>query len=297
MRHIPAALLEHLNLDATNLAFLWTIEKANGDFIRGTEHDRNITVTTDSPTSPVDPYLGTYYAVANVTGGDVRSSADLAVDNLNVDGAVSDTPLYDVTVADIEAGLLDKAPVTVLVTNWQNPAAGYYILRRGFLGPITRNTDTRYTTEVRSLSQVLAQTIIQTFSDRCNVVALGDSRCKFNVAAATKTGTVSTVATRKSFTVALAAGPAVLWSYTGGLITFTSGLNAGFSREVKLYTAGAVELWDTMPKTIAPADAFTLTPGCDRLAATCKDTFSNLVNFRGYGRFIPGVAALTKGPT
>ena len=40
-------------------------------------------------------------------------------------------------------------------------------------------------------------------------------------------------------------------------------------------------------KLIAVADAFTVTAGCDKRFVTCRDTFDNVVNFRGFPH-IPG---------
>ncbi len=42
-----------------------------------------------------------------------------------------------------------------------------------------------------------------------------------------------------------------------------------------------------MPEPIAPGDAFTVTAGCDKRFATCRDRFANTVNFRGFPH-IPG---------
>ena len=42
-----------------------------------------------------------------------------------------------------------------------------------------------------------------------------------------------------------------------------------------------------MPEPIAIADAFTVTAGCDKRFATCRDRFANGGNFRGFPH-IPG---------
>ena len=42
-----------------------------------------------------------------------------------------------------------------------------------------------------------------------------------------------------------------------------------------------------MPEPITVADAFTVTAGCDKRFATCRDRFANGVNFRGFPQ-IPG---------
>jgi hypothetical protein len=47
---------------------------------------------------------------------------------------------------------------------------------------------------------------------------------------------------------------------------------------------------------VAIGDTFELEPGCDRTAATCAQKFGNIVNYRGYGIFIPGALAILAGP-
>lgn len=306
MKTIPPLLLADLRKDLTCIAFLWTIEMANGKMIRGTEHDRDIPLgdSISSPAdSPADKYAGTYYAIANVTAGDIASTSDLSVDNLEVTGAMPQAPytaIPDVTVDEIEAGLLDMAPVTVLICNWQAPSHGYFAIKTGFLGNITPDSDGKYVTEVRGLTQLLSQMIINSFSATCNVVKFGDRRCKLNVVAITITGTVVAETNRRTFSVDLdQASPRPPFSYAGGILLFTSGANAGFSREVKIdpnTNAGVAEFWEDFPEDMAPADEFTLSPGCDRQPLTCIVIYQNFDNWRGYGIFIPGVLALMAGP-
>jgi uncharacterized phage protein (TIGR02218 family) len=56
-----------------------------------------------------------------------------------------------------------------------------------------------------------------------------------------------------------------------------------------------VELWQAMPETIAAADAFVVTAGCDKRFATCRDRFANTVNFRGFPH-IPGNDFIVRYP-
>jgi uncharacterized phage protein (TIGR02218 family) len=83
--------------------------------------------------------------------------------------------------------------------------------------------------------------------------------------------------------------------FTRGLVTFTSGTNAGRRQEVKRHVAGTeatLELWQPMAQAIAPGDAFTVTSGCDKHFATCQAKFDNAVNFRGFPH-MPGNDFLT----
>lgn len=296
MKVIPPLLLADLQQSTTFIAFLWKITMQNGTVICGTEHDQDIVLPAP------DPNAGTYYASSNVTAGDIVSSADLAVDNLEVTGAVPTQPYtrIDVTVEAIESGILDMAPVQTMICNWQAPAHGSFIIKSGFLGAITRDSDGKYTTEVRGLTQLLAQTSMQTYAPTCTVVRFGDARCKYNVAAITITGSVASGTSPQVFGVALTQpNPVPAYSMVHGTITFTSGANTGFSREVKTdpnKNSGTLGLYEALPDAVAVGDTFTLSPGCDRQRATCQLTYNNLVNFRGYGVFVPGIDAILAGP-
>lgn len=301
MKSIPPALASHLLGESTTLAICWLIRKSNGGYIRGTEHDRNIEIhDVGSPTTEV---VGTYIAQANITGSDVRSTSDLSVDNMEVEGALSDeVVLTDITVQEIEAGVLDHAPVTVFLCNWRQPDAGHVILRRGHLGTMSRDSDGRYKTEVRGLAQLLAQNIGQNYSERCNVVRFGDSRCGFNAESLRIYGTVIAVESRKVFTVGFGSPAPTLpmtWA-TGGEVTFTTGALANFTFQIKRTVRDGsnleVELWEEASDDIQVGDEANGIPGCDRTWSTCKFVYANVANFRGFGLYIPGAMALLRGP-
>ncbi len=109
---------------------------------------------------------------------------------------------------------------------------------------------------------------------------LGDSRCKVNLAALTVTGTITTATDRRSFTDTSRGEAADYWN--GGLLTWTSGLNAGRKMEVKSFVSGgAFTLFLPMPSEVAVGDAYSLRPGCDKKFSTCKARYNNIKNFRG----------------
>jgi uncharacterized phage protein (TIGR02218 family) len=301
MRVIPAPLLAHFKGSRTSIAICWLIEKSNGTLIRGTEHDADVVLPTQSPDDL--GISGTYFAKAGISGTDIKSSSDGSVDNMEVSGGFpTDALVVDVTLDDLNSGLLTAAPVTVFACNWQDPTMGYVILLRGYLGQPTHTSDGGYTVEIRSLAQLLTQNVCQSYNENCNVIRFGDARCKFDVSTTLITGSVTGVTSRRIFAVNMAEGsPSPQWSYSGGLLTWLTGNNATFQREVKLEPQaqidGFLELWDQTPEDIQVGDTYQITAGCDRTAATCQNVFNNLVNFRGYGVYIPGVMALTQGPT
>lgn len=299
---ITDELLAHLKGEETTLALCWIITKRNGDFIYGTDHDLDIKITTGT-------LAGTYVAGANVTGADVASSADMSVDNTEVDGSFTDTILIpDLTVADVEAGLFNNAPVTLFFTNWQSPNDGQCYMRSGFLGDLTWDSSSTYKTELRGLTQLLSQNIVQAYSVSCNVAKFGDARCKINVPVISITATVTSVVSRREFTVSGITSQAEGFFNTGTLLGLT-GDNATFTRQIRIDTTdstqGQLTLYEAYPEDVQVGDTFTMAPGCDRAFTTCKtfpnpadgsDPRGNTVNFRGYGYFTPGIDAILKGP-
>ena len=78
--------------------------------------------------------------------------------------------------------------------------------------------------------------------------------------------------------------------FTAGKLTFTGGANAGLAHggEDPPQERGVTfTLWQAMAQPIAAGDTFTVTAGCDKRFATCRDRFANAVNFRGFPH-IPG---------
>jgi uncharacterized phage protein (TIGR02218 family) len=90
--------------------------------------------------------------------------------------------------------------------------------------------------------------------------------------------------------------------FAGGVLTWITGRNAPTASAVKADSAlGAtgrrLTLWRAPGFPIAAGDRFRVVAGCDRTAETCREKFSNFMNFRGFPD-IPGedwVAAYPKG--
>lgn len=115
--------------------------------------------------------------------------------------------------------------------------------------------------------------------------------------ALTRPGVVTTVTARTVFTATLD-GPAVShdW-FTGGLLTWITGPNAGRAVEVKVWdqATGRIELYLPLGYAIEAGHRFTIAPGCDKRAETCRTRFANILNFRGEP-FVPGVDSVLSYP-
>lgn len=305
MKNYTPEYAAHLRSGSTTLAICWRIEKRNGDVILGTEHDRDIEITQThigGPASSDFTLVGVYKASSGITGSDIKSGADMSVDNMEVTGALAPhEAIIDLSVDDIEAGLLDSARVTTFRVNWRDPNNFQEILRYGFLGEIVRTAEGGYRTEVRGIAQVLQQTIGRTCGDRCDA-EFGDARCKIDLSAITVSGTVTSVTNRRRFDASLATDSSTPGStyFRLGKLTFTSGANQGFTRQVKIDNVGDVfgslEMWEPFPRDIEIGDTFLLTPGCDHRYETCRDVHNNLINFRGPGIFTPGLDEIIRAP-
>jgi uncharacterized phage protein (TIGR02218 family) len=293
VKPIPSPLQAHLNGDTTTLALCWSILKRNGDYIRGTTHDRDVPVSSGI-------YAGIYKASSNITPSNVKSNGDLSVDNLDVTGAWADNTIrVDITRADIESRNLDFASVRTFFVNWASPDDGQIPMRSGYLGAIPYDSSGGYTTEVRGLAQLLTINIVQTYSDRCTVKRLGDARCGVDVASLSITATVTSVVSRREFTVSgIGAQPAGYFSL-GNLVGLT-GDNTGFLQQIRVddvsSETGHLSLFGPFPEDVAIGDTYTMSPGCDRLLQTCITKFDNRRNNRAYGILIPGIDLLLAGP-
>ena len=279
MRTIPSSLNTHIQGDTLTLATLILIERLDGVKLGFTNADAPIT------------YGGNSYLSADGMGTTaVQQTAGTGVDNMDIMGVLSDSRL---TESDLDAGLYDGAKITITVVNRSNIAGGGTVLLKGYLGEVNLS-DGVFKTEVRSLSQRLKMSVGDTSTPTCRCRRLGDLQCKVNLTstalngfAITATRTVSVVGS-DHLTLTFASDSAPTSHYKDGLVTFTSGLNAGLKRDVKAHTktgsTAVVELRAAFPYAVSAGDTATLQAGCDRLFATCSAKFGNANNFHGEER-------------
>jgi uncharacterized phage protein (TIGR02218 family) len=130
-----------------------------------------------------------------------------------------------------------------------------------------------------------------------------DAGCTLSAATFTVTGAVSG-----------SGGTVTGWStnltqaddyWSRGVLTWTSGANAGLSRTLKTYlhTSGAMVPIQPLPHAPANGDAFSIKPACKKTQAACSNTnaalgpaYNNLIHFRG-APYIPNPETLYDGGT
>lgn len=266
MKPIGAALLTHIQGEVTTLAMCWKITRKDAVIMGFTGHVEDLVVSGVTYQAKVGSY----------TASEIHSSSDLAVDNLEL-SAIFDSAA--ITEADLIAGKYDYATIEIFLVNYADLTMGTLSMRSGMIGDVVADGGI-FRAELHGLTQQLQQVIGRTYSKRCDA-DLGDSRCTVALAGFTVTGTVSSFSSRSVFV-----GSSVP-TRPGGKLTWTSGLNNGLVMEVKSLSGSTVTLSQPMPYAIAATDAYSVHTGCDKLPATCKTVFANIINFQGFP-FIPG---------
>lgn len=276
MKNLTAAMETALGAEASKLCYCWRIERTDGTVVGFTEHDEDLTF--DSVT---------YLAADGIQATTIVQSLGLAVDNLNLEGAISSSSLNE---DDLDNGLYDDAEVTLYLVDWSDVSTRMTIAR-GSVGEVKR-FETAFSTEFRSLAHRLNQKTGRLYQQYCDA-NLGDGRCKKDVSGSTFTlssGAV-TAADGRILSVTGADGYEGGW-FDRGLLTVLSGAASGAILEIKEHSGTTIELWAPPPTAIAVSDTVKLVAGCDKSYSTCKTKFSNGVNFRGCP-FIPGNDILT----
>jgi uncharacterized phage protein (TIGR02218 family) len=135
---------------------------------------------------------------------------------------------------------------------------------------------------VKSATELLAQQFPRNVYQSVCLHTVYDAGCGVNKASFTFTNTIvsSPAPTLTSFKCSLAQAAGY---FDQGVVTFTSGANAGLKRTVKSYD-GAGGFTFALPLPVAPAagDTISVFAGCDKLLATCTDKFANAGKFRGF---------------
>jgi uncharacterized phage protein (TIGR02218 family) len=276
MKMISAELKAHLEQETTTLATLLKVTRKDGWVFGFTDNSNDIT------------YNGVLYqSNAGHTPTNVKTTSALNVDNLEIETYFG-SGSSDAT--DLQAGIWDYAQIEIMQVNYRDLSMGHMSLRKGWVGQLKTGRN-QIIVELRGMMQPLQQIIGRIYAPACDA-DLGDSRCGVGLVSYTVAGTVTASSSQHQFTDSSRAEAAGY--FEGGKLTFTSGDNNGYSMEVKSFASGVIALQQGMPNPISVGDTYSLSAGCDKLLATCRDKFSNVVNFRGFPH-VPGTDRLLSG--
>lgn len=284
-RTVPAGLVTALALDVVPLAILVKLDRLDGVSFGFATCDIDIT------------YSGlTYEALAAVQATDITQQTGGGVDSFDISGLLQSDRI---TEADLRAGLYDGAAITMYLINFLDVASGASVIMRGYVGDVNIE-DGKYTAEMRSMAQRLAQNICELTSKTCRIATLGDSRCAPSGLFQDGVTTMATYRFARTVSAVSLDGKTITFSadshatgyYDYGTVKMTSGLNVNLSREIKSQTLSGgqavVVLQEPFAFTVSIGNTAQLEAGCDRTFTTCQTKFNNRYNFQGEP-FIPPV--------
>lgn len=265
------------------VAILWKIVRTDGVTHRYTDHDAIL------------PYEGENYTPASAFDTSARREQSGAkAGGFDAFGAIDDASISD---DDLRAGVFRDAVVTEIAVDWRFPYAGALFSQTWYLGQAEFD-GYKWNTELLSPARRLESKLGDVFDRTCEN-DLYDARCGVLAASYTVTGTVGLVEDGDKSLVFYASGVGSFSDgyFAHGELSFTSGANAGLSRNVKAWRNAdkRIELHNLLPYEIVPGDAFTMKAGCNKLYGTCKSKFSNGPNFRGF-LWMPGQDRVLRAP-
>jgi len=279
MREIGDAFAARLAADETTLCACWRFARGDGEVFGATDHDAALVVDGV-----------TYAPAAGLESATFESSSGLAPGRAAATGALS---LGFFTAADVDAGLWDGARVEVWRIDWRAPEHRICVWS-GRLSEVSRRGDA-FSAELISLKAVLERPVGRVYARGCDA-DVGDQRCGVDLtdAGLRGVGVVTTIRGERRF-LASGLGAFLHAWFTGGVLTWTGGANAGAAMRVLSHAGAEIALARTPRFEIAVGDTFVVTAGCDKTFALCGERFGNRVNFRGFPH-MPGPEAVLAGP-
>lgn len=269
MRTLPSGVATKLAQGVSHFACCWEVTRKDGTVLRLTGHHSALTVDGDE-----------YVPAGVIWPSTLRQASGTSVDNMSVSGVLSSDLI---SVLDVLSARYDHADVRFFLVDYTDPEPFAEVV--GKFGEIQAG-DNRFETELRLLSQRLTQKVVELTTRDCRCMDFADERCGLSAATYTFSSDVGSgvAPTRVAFQ---ATGSGVTSKpdgyFANGKLTWTSGANVGIICDVKASetTTGLIELQIPLSYDVEIGDEFDLVAGCDRRFETCRDKFSNTINFQG----------------
>ncbi|KAA9009041.1 DUF2163 domain-containing protein [Histidinibacterium aquaticum] len=267
------SLAAHLSTGLTTVCRCWLLTRRDGVAMGFTDHDRDLAFAGH-----------VFRADTGMTARQLVQGMGLSVDNTEAMGLLSSGAVRE---EDIAAGRYDGAMVCAWLVNWQAPAERD-IRFRGTLGEITWGGGA-FHAELRGQSEALNRPWGRIYTPDCSAV-LGDDACGVDLSGLVVEGTVVEVSENSMLRLSLEAQHEPGW-FAHGRLDVLDGSAQGLSGMIREDrtdgTDRLVTLWDALRADVSAGDRVRLVPGCDKQPGTCREKFSNFLNFRGFPH-IPG---------
>ncbi len=269
VKNFSSFMTQHLNLALTKLCSCILLTRTDGNRYGFTTHDKMLVIDNVR-----------YEPAASFRRTDLANNLNLDLDNVSAEGLLSSSTI---TADDLRAGRWDYATYRIFQVNWSDLTMGDKKDMTGHLGQVTVNRQT-FIAELLGLVEAYTISIGEITQPGCRA-NLGDQRCKVDLVGGspslTVTGTITTDY-GDFFTIADSSRTEADTYFSEGVITFTSGDANGLAYELKIYTqSGGVMVTKTPIAYNVAGATYSMHAGCDKQRTTCRDRFSNVINFRG----------------
>lgn len=277
MRALSEELRTRLATGATTLAHAWRITRRDSAVYGFTDHDRDLVFGAV-----------TYRAATGLAAGEMEKGLGLASDGAGASGVLDDDAIAE---ADLLAGLWDGARVDVWRVDWIDPTLRVHLFA-GRIGEVRRGP-AAFIAELRGLQAAFDAPFGRVFSRFCDA-DVGDARCGVDLSTTAHRGegVVDAVESARTF-VADGLGPFADGWFARGVLTWADDSRSEVLAHRVAAARVTIELAGPTPVLVVGA-SFTITAGCDKRFATCRERFSNTVNFRGFPH-MPGNDAVIAG--
>lgn len=285
MRAASSNFRTNLESDVTNLCRLFRVTRKDGTTLRFTD--------------AVDPVVR--------SGGEYRSDISFDCSAIALAAVRGASQSVNITVRlsedgfreqDFRSRLYQSAVLEVFAIDYRHPQWGIVKLFRGVFGNIRIVEDAYAQIDFGPFLQQRNPTIaFEPYSMTC-AVDLGGTRCGVDLEAQKETLTVTSFSHGGGNIIVggSASGGAHADGYWGfGFVRWLTGANVGAILPVR-YSVGSgatttLYLSYAASKDIEVGDTASAYPGCDKVVTTCRDTYDNVDNFRGFP-WVPNMTSI-----
>lgn len=269
-RSLPATISTMVTNNSFTLAFCIKITPVVGTAFGFTNHDQDLTFGSV-----------TYASNSGLTDTNISQNSTLSVTNLNFEAFLGTS---NTALADLNAGKWDAAAIEAFLVDYTDPTGGSLNILNGTVGELRLSRDI-VSFEYRGFEQHLDQNVIEVYTPS-DKATLGDARNGLNEATYTQSSVAVTGVTSNKVFTASSLGQADDF-FNQGKLLFVTGDNAGLEMEVQDFGSGQITLFLAMPYDVQIGDTFDIVQGYDGSLSQAKDTFNNVINFRGFPN-LPG---------
>ncbi len=284
MRQFSNDFANHIALGETNLATCWRITRQDGIVLGFSNHDEEL----EFDNTIFKPNFG-----ADI--GEVASKLGAQTDSSEIVGIINSDSISE---KDILLGFYDGAKVETFMVNWKDPNM-HELLRTDYIGEITR-TDNIFRVELRSAQVELNIAKGKIYQSFCNA-RLGDNDCTIDLEQPQYKTDIIVNEIRDDFTIITD----LISGIDNGYFSFGKAIWLDGERKNKadiitkhnnIDNQSHISFSEPIRDWVKIGDSLTIYAGCNRHFDTCRDKFSNIINFRGFPH-IPGDDFILRYPT